>query len=78
MTCPPVIGQDVWQQARAGHIDPPTLKEMLEGIRKKADIPLSVRSLRFLSLEPGETDEFVQLHEQQPIRRQVTLFAVVG
>uniref|UniRef100_A0A3Q3WIM6 BBSome complex member BBS1 n=1 Tax=Mola mola TaxID=94237 RepID=A0A3Q3WIM6_MOLML len=70
------LEQDVWQQARAGHIDPPTLKEMLEGIRKKADIPLSVRSLRFLSLEPGEIDDFVQLHEQQPIRRQTVITCI--
>lgn len=68
-----LIGQDVWQQVREGQIDPLTLKEMLESIRKKADIPLSVRSLRFLSLETDDMDEFVQLHKQQPIRRQVKL-----
>lgn len=69
-----LIGQDVWQQAREGQIDPLTLKEMLESIRKKADVPLSVRSLRFLSLETDGLDEFVQLHKQQPIRRQVIPF----
>lgn len=63
----------MWQQVREGQIDPLTLKEMLESIRKKADIPLSVRSLRFLSLETDDMDEFVQLHKQQPIRRQVKL-----
>lgn len=68
-----LIGQDLWQQAREGQIDPLTLKEMLESIRKKADVPLSIRSLRFLSLEPTDMDEFVQLHKQQPIRRQVEL-----
>lgn len=56
---------------KEGQIDPLTMKEMLEGIRKKADVPLSVRSLRFLSLETDEMDEFVQLHKQQPIKRQV-------
>lgn len=71
--CGALIGQDVWQQAREGQIDPLTLKEMLESIRKKADVPLSVRSLRFLSLEADDMDEFVQLHKQQPIRRQVSL-----
>lgn len=69
--CCALIGQDVWQQVREGHIDPLTLKEMLESLRKKADVPLSVRSLRFLSLETDHMDEFVQLHKQQPIRRQV-------
>lgn len=68
-----LICQDVWQQAREGQIDPLTLKEMLESIRKKADISLSVRSLRFLSLDTSDMDEFVQLHKQQPVRRQVTL-----
>lgn len=62
----------MWQQVREGHIDPLTLKEMLESIRTKADVPLSVRSLRFLSLDAGDMDEYVQLHKQQPIRRQVT------
>lgn len=57
---------------REGQIDPLTMKEMLESIRKKADIPLSIRSLRFLSLEAHDMEEFVQLHKQQPIRRQVT------
>lgn len=71
--CCALIGQDVWQQAREGQIDPLSLKEMLESIRKKADVPLSVRSLRFLSLETDDMDEFVQLHKQQPIRRQVTI-----
>lgn len=71
--CCALIGQDVWQQAREGQIDPVMLKEMLESIRKKADVPLSVRSLRFLSLESDEVDEFVQLYKQQPIRRQVVL-----
>uniref|UniRef100_A0A3P8UK13 BBSome complex member BBS1 n=1 Tax=Cynoglossus semilaevis TaxID=244447 RepID=A0A3P8UK13_CYNSE len=57
-------------------IDPLTMKEMLEGIRKKADVPLSVRSLRFLSLETDEMDEFVQLHKQQPIKRQTVITCV--
>lgn len=58
---------------REGEIDPLTLKEMLESIRKKADVPLSVRSLRFLSLETADMDEYVHLHKQQPIKRQVNL-----
>lgn len=63
----------MWQQAKEGQIDPLSLKEMLESIRNKADVPLSVRSLSFLSLEPTQMDEFVQLHKQQPIKRQVKL-----
>uniref|UniRef100_A0A667YJI7 BBSome complex member BBS1 n=1 Tax=Myripristis murdjan TaxID=586833 RepID=A0A667YJI7_9TELE len=67
------LEQDVWQQVREGHIDPLTLKEMLEGLREKAEVPLSVRSLHFLSLEPQQMDEFVSLHKQQPIRRQTVI-----
>lgn len=65
--------QDVWQQVKDGQIDPVTLREMLEDIRMKADVPLSVRSLSFLSLETGDMQDFVELHKQQPVRRQVCL-----
>ncbi|KAF1375333.1 hypothetical protein PFLUV_G00218710 [Perca fluviatilis] len=70
------LEQDVWQQAREGQIDPLTLKEMLESIRKKADVPLSVRSLHFLSLETEDMDDFLQLHKQQPIRRQTVITCI--
>ncbi|XP_070707825.1 Bardet-Biedl syndrome 1 protein [Pempheris klunzingeri] len=70
------LEQDVWQQVREGQIDPLTLKEMLESIRKKADVPLSICSLRFLSLETDAMDEFVQLHKQQPIRRQTVITCI--
>nr|XP_015194358.1 PREDICTED: Bardet-Biedl syndrome 1 protein [Lepisosteus oculatus] len=49
-TLPPLevnaLEQEVWSQAREDKIDPMSLKEMLEGIREKADVPLSVRSLK--------------------------------
>ncbi|XP_013878783.1 BBSome complex member BBS1 [Austrofundulus limnaeus] len=70
------LEQDVWQQVREGQIDPMTLKEMLESIRKKDDIPLSIRSLRFLSLDVNDMDEFVQLHRQQPIKRQTVITCI--
>ncbi|XP_034049939.1 Bardet-Biedl syndrome 1 protein [Thalassophryne amazonica] len=70
------LEQDVWQQVKEGQIDPLTMKEMLEGIREKADIPLSVRSLRFLSLEPCDMEEFVHLHKQQPIKRQTIITCI--
>lgn len=56
---------------REGQIDPLALKELLEGIRDTAEVPLSVRSLRYLALEQEDMEEFVSLHKQQPIRRQV-------
>ncbi|KAF3852995.1 hypothetical protein F7725_013683 [Dissostichus mawsoni] len=49
---------------------------MLESVRKTADVPLSVRSLRFLSLDPEDMDDFVQLHKQQPIRRQTVITCI--
>ncbi|XP_061562490.1 Bardet-Biedl syndrome 1 protein [Phycodurus eques] len=67
------LEQDVWQQAREGHIDPPALKEMLESVRKKADVPLSGRSLHFLSLDAEHLEDFVQLHKPQPIKRQTVI-----
>uniref|UniRef100_A0A3Q1GLI0 BBSome complex member BBS1 n=2 Tax=Acanthochromis polyacanthus TaxID=80966 RepID=A0A3Q1GLI0_9TELE len=70
------LEQDVWQQVREGQIDPLTLKEMLESIRKKADVPLSVRSLRFLSLDGDDMHDFVQLHKLQPIRRQTVITCI--
>ncbi|XP_020513189.1 Bardet-Biedl syndrome 1 protein [Labrus bergylta] len=70
------LEQDVWQQVREGQIDPLTLKEMLESIRNKADVPLSVRSLHFLSLDTNDMDEFVQLHKQQPIKRQTVITCI--
>ncbi|XP_028424017.1 LOW QUALITY PROTEIN: Bardet-Biedl syndrome 1 protein homolog [Perca flavescens] len=70
------LEQDLWQQAREGQIDPVTLKEMLESIRKKVDVPLSVRSLHFLSLETEDMDDFLQLHKQQPIRRQTVITCI--
>ncbi|KAI2643849.1 hypothetical protein H4Q32_027375 [Labeo rohita] len=70
------LEQDVWSQAKEDMIDPMTLKEMLEGLRDKAEIPLSVRSLRFLMLEPHEMENFVLLHKEQPIRRQTVITCI--
>ncbi|KAJ8348309.1 hypothetical protein SKAU_G00268980 [Synaphobranchus kaupii] len=70
------LEQEVWSQAKEDMIDPMSLKEMLEGIRDKADIPLSVRSLKFLILDPKEMEAFVNLHKQQPIRRQTVITCI--
>ncbi|CAM5072596.1 unnamed protein product [Natator depressus] len=76
-TLPPLdanpLEQDVWEQAKEDMIDPLTLKEMLEGIRDKAEIPLSVRSLRFLAQDVPEMENFVNLHKGQPIKRQTVI-----
>ncbi|KAM9700235.1 BBSome complex member BBS1 isoform 2-T2 [Menidia menidia] len=77
-----VLEQDVWQQVREGQIDHLALREMLEALRGAAPggaepaAPLSVRSLHFLSLDPQHMDEFVQLHKQQPIRRQTVITCI--
>ncbi|XP_041037906.1 Bardet-Biedl syndrome 1 protein isoform X2 [Carcharodon carcharias] len=76
-TLPPLevnsLEQDVWNQVKEDKIDPLTLREMLESFRDKGDKPLSVRSLRYLMLEPHEMEAFVSLHKMQPIKRQTVI-----
>ncbi|XP_045153204.1 Bardet-Biedl syndrome 1 protein isoform X3 [Echinops telfairi] len=67
------LEQDLWNQSKEDRIDPPTLKEMLEGIREKAEVPLSVQSLRFLQLEPSEMEAFVSQHKSKVIKRQTVI-----
>ncbi|XP_075401443.1 BBSome complex member BBS1 isoform X2 [Tenrec ecaudatus] len=67
------LEQDLWNQTKEDRIDPPTLKEMLEGIREKAEVPLSVQSLRFLQLEPSEMEAFVSQHKSKIIKRQTVI-----
>ncbi|KAK1154916.1 hypothetical protein AOXY_G27943 [Acipenser oxyrinchus oxyrinchus] len=79
-TLPPLevnsLELEVWSQAKEDKIDPVTLKEMLEGIRGKAEVPLSVRSLKFLMLEPQEMETFVNLYKNQPIKRQTVITCI--
>nr|XP_019793119.2 Bardet-Biedl syndrome 1 protein isoform X5 [Tursiops truncatus] len=72
---PNPLEQDLWNQAKEAQdrIDPLTLKEMLEGIREKAEVPLSVQSLRFLQLELSEMEAFVNQHKSKSIRRQTVI-----
>ncbi|XP_072277428.1 BBSome complex member BBS1 isoform X4 [Pyxicephalus adspersus] len=67
------LEKEVWDQAKEDKIDPLTLKEMLEGIRDKAEIPLSVRSLRYLMLDPQEMEAFVNTYKQLPLKRQTVI-----
>ncbi|XP_058871933.1 Bardet-Biedl syndrome 1 protein homolog [Acipenser ruthenus] len=79
-TLPPLevnsLELEVWSQAKEDKIDPVTLKEMLEGIRCKAEVPLSVRSLKFLMLEPQEMETFVNLYKNQPLKRQTVITCI--
>ncbi|XP_041518075.1 Bardet-Biedl syndrome 1 protein isoform X1 [Microtus oregoni] len=70
---PNPLEQDLWNQAKEDQIDPLTLKEMLEGIREKAEVPLSVQSLRFLQLELSEMEAFVNQHKSKVIKRQTVI-----
>ncbi|XP_060031959.1 Bardet-Biedl syndrome 1 protein [Erinaceus europaeus] len=70
---PNPLEQDVWNQAKEDRIDPLTLKEMLEDIREKAEVPLSVQSLKFLQLELSEMEAFVNQHKSKPIKRQTVI-----
>ncbi|KAM8816045.1 BBSome complex member BBS1 [Rhynchonycteris naso] len=67
------LEQDLWNQAKEDKIDPLTLKEMLESIREKAEVPLSVQSLRFLQLELSEMEAFVNQHKSKGIKRQTII-----
>ncbi|XP_075693478.1 BBSome complex member BBS1 isoform X2 [Rhinoderma darwinii] len=67
------LEKDVWDQAKEDKIDPMTLKEMLDGIRDKAEIPLSVRSLRYLMLDPQEMETFVNTYKPLPLKRQTVI-----
>ncbi|XP_068116242.1 Bardet-Biedl syndrome 1 protein isoform X2 [Hyperolius riggenbachi] len=67
------LEKEVWDQAKEDKIDPLTLKEMLEGIRDKAEIPLSVRSLQFLMLDPQDMEAFVNTYKQLPLKRQTVI-----
>ncbi|XP_014648531.1 PREDICTED: Bardet-Biedl syndrome 1 protein isoform X3 [Ceratotherium simum simum] len=70
---PNSLEQDLWNQAKQDQIDHLTLKEMLEGIREKAEVPLSVQSLRFLQLELSEMEAFVNQHKSKSIKRQTVI-----
>uniref|UniRef100_A0A8C4L5V1 Bardet-Biedl syndrome 1 n=1 Tax=Equus asinus TaxID=9793 RepID=A0A8C4L5V1_EQUAS len=70
---PNPLEQDLWNQAKEDQINHLTLKEMLEGIREKAEVPLSVQSLRFLQLELSEMEAFVNQHKSKPIKRQAVI-----
>ncbi|KAM8889205.1 BBSome complex member BBS1 isoform 1-T2 [Synchiropus picturatus] len=70
------LEQDVWQQAREGQVDPQTLKETLEVLRTSEGVPLTLRSLQALSLDPRDLKEFVDLHKQQPLRRQTVITCI--
>lgn len=67
------LEQDLWNQAKEDRINPLTLKEMLEGIREKAEVPLSVQSLRFLQLELSEMEAFVDQHKSKTLKRQTVI-----
>ncbi|XP_053700813.1 Bardet-Biedl syndrome 1 protein [Synchiropus splendidus] len=70
------LEQDVWQQAREGQVDLQTLKETLEVLRTSEGVPLTLRSLQALSLDPQDLKEFVDLHKQQPLRRQTVITCI--
>ncbi|XP_063173081.1 Bardet-Biedl syndrome 1 protein [Candoia aspera] len=63
----------VWEQAKEDKVDLLSMKEMLEGIRENAEMPLSVQSLRFLTLDPPDMDTFVNQYKSQPIKRQTVI-----
>eukprot|EP00062_Callorhinchus_milii_P026027 gi/632987674/ref/XP_007882686.1/ PREDICTED: Bardet-Biedl syndrome 1 protein [Callorhinchus milii] len=67
------LEEEVWHQAKEDKIDPLTLKEMLESLRDKSEVALSVKSLRYLLLDPNEMEGYVSLYKMQPIKRQTII-----
>ncbi|XP_060544566.1 Bardet-Biedl syndrome 1 protein homolog isoform X2 [Pantherophis guttatus] len=63
----------VWDQAKEDKVDLLSMKEMLEAIRENAEMPLSVQSLRFLTLDLPEMEPFVNQHKFLPIKRQTVI-----
>ncbi|XP_029142060.1 Bardet-Biedl syndrome 1 protein [Protobothrops mucrosquamatus] len=70
---PNAMEKVVWDQAKEDKVDLLSMKEMLEAIRENAEMPLSVQSLRFLTLEPPDMESFVNQHKFQPIKRQTVI-----
>jgi Bardet-Biedl syndrome 1 protein len=79
--------QDLWDQARdvcnvvtlihcfimlsfQDRIDVMTLRETLDGLRCEGTT-LTVRSLRFLQLQPHDLETFASYHKHAPLKRQV-------
>uniref|UniRef100_V9KTN1 BBSome complex member BBS1 n=1 Tax=Callorhinchus milii TaxID=7868 RepID=V9KTN1_CALMI len=46
---------------------------MLESLRDKSEVALSVKSLRYLLLDPNEMEGYVSLYKMQPIKRQTII-----
>ncbi|XP_071275711.1 BBSome complex member BBS1-like isoform X2 [Agelaius tricolor] len=70
---PEPLERDLWLQAEQDQIDPLMLKEMLEDLRDKAEVPLTAQSLRLLALPPPELGPFVALHKGRPLQRQTVV-----
>ena len=77
-TLPPLdvnaVEQDLWSQAKDDKIDVHVLGEMLESLRNEgSEGMLTVRSLKFLSLEPEEMEAFASVHKHTPLKRQTVI-----
>ncbi|XP_066279675.1 Bardet-Biedl syndrome 1 protein-like isoform X2 [Branchiostoma lanceolatum] len=77
-TLPPLdvnpVEQDLWNQAKEDKIDVQVLKEMLESLRADgSEGTLTVRSLRFLMLDPEDMPTFANLHKHSPLKRQTVI-----
>ncbi|GAB0202044.1 Bardet-Biedl syndrome 1 protein [Grus japonensis] len=70
---PAPLERELWLQAAQGEMEPRLLKEMLEDLRDKAEVPLTARSLRLLALPPPDLAAFVELHKGRPLHRQAVV-----
>ena len=77
-TLPPLevntVEQDLWNQAKEDKIDVRVLHEMLESLRGEgSEGMLTVRSLKFLTLEPEAAEAFAAVHKHAPLKRQTVI-----
>ncbi|XP_077996781.1 BBSome complex member BBS1-like [Glandiceps talaboti] len=77
-TLPPLdvnpVEQDLWNQARDDKIDVRVLREMLDSLRRESNEgSLTVRSLRFLMLDPEQMETFANVHKHTPLKKQTVI-----
>ncbi|XP_002732274.1 BBSome complex member BBS1-like [Saccoglossus kowalevskii] len=77
-TLPPLevneVEEQLWNQTREDKIDVRVLREMLDSLRREnTDSSLTVRSLRFLMLDPDQMEAFADLHKHSPMKKQTVI-----
>jgi len=65
------VESDMWNQAKEDKIDVAVLREMLQSLKEEVGASiLTVRSLKFLQLQPEEVESFAAVHKHAPLKKQ--------